>query len=139
MRRRSVLLTAACLIAADAASAQKTSAKGYADYPTEALAKHEQGAVLVELTVGPDGKVSKCSVLVSNGSQALDQQTCTMFETEARFTPARGPHGAAIESSVRGMVTWVIPGCPAPPQPDRRLREHVDASAKITSLEHCRH
>ena len=36
---------------------------GNDDYPPEALSKHEQGIVLVDLTIGIDGRANDCKVL----------------------------------------------------------------------------
>jgi TonB family protein len=135
MRWGTVLAAAAVAVMVDAVWAETMPAKGNADYPPEALAKREQGAVLVDLTVGTNGHILKCAVLVSSGSQALDQQTCTVFRTQARFNSALGERGRP--SHARGKITWVIPGCPAPVQTDSRLRDQVPASATITSLEPC--
>jgi protein TonB len=42
-------------------------------YPTESRRKHEQGTVLLSLTLGYDGRVSDISVSHSSGSERLDQ------------------------------------------------------------------
>jgi len=110
---------------------------GNDDYPPEALSRHERGIVLVDLNVGTAGRVTHCRVLVSPNSDVLAHATCELFVTRARFSPAQDRHGNPKETHVRGMINWVIPGCPAPPQESPYFDDPVAASGTITSLQHC--
>ena len=107
------------------------------EYPQEALEKRQQGIVLVDLTVGKDGRVSDCQVVVSPGSAALSTATCDAFVTRGRFKPARDDQGRPTSSIVKARVTWVIPGCPAPRQEDLRLQSEVAVQGVVTSSERC--
>ena len=110
---------------------------GNDDYPLDALNKHEQGVVLTDLTIGTDGRVSDCKVLVSPGSPTLDAATCSAFLTRARFDPERDNRGNPKQSHARAKITWVIPGCRAPAQRDPRLADSTAVQGVITSLQHC--
>ena len=85
------------------------------DYPADALAAREQGLVGFTLEVGPDGRVSGCTVTRSSGSTALDSTTCGVISSRARFTPARDAGGAPVADEIRGRISWVLP--PPPPAP----------------------
>ncbi|WP_367120143.1 energy transducer TonB [Sphingomonas sp.] len=63
------------------------------DYPQSAIRSEEQGTTAVRLSIGPDGRVSDCSVTQSSGSTALDSTTCSIFRRRARFTPAKDQSG----------------------------------------------
>ena len=81
---------------------------GEDDYPTSALENEEQGTVNVRLGVGPNGRVTDCSVLASSGSRTLDAATCRVLKSRARFTPATDNTGAATSGSVTQRITWRI-------------------------------
>jgi protein TonB len=83
------------------------------DYPAEAVAAREQGLVGFALDVGPDGRVSGCTITRSSGSTSLDEATCSLISARARFTPARDSGGAPVADHVRGRISWVLP--PPPP------------------------
>jgi TonB family protein len=107
------------------------------EYPTEALEKREQGIVLVDLTVGSNGRVSDCDVLVSPGFAALTAATCDAFRTRGRFKPAQDDRGRPMSSNLKAKVTWIIPGCATPKQEDPRLKTEVAVHGVITSSERC--
>ena len=79
------------------------------DYPSSALRNEEQGTTGFRLDVGPDGRVSGCSVTASSGSSALDSATCRLLRSRARFTPATDSTGAKTSDSVSGRIRWQIP------------------------------
>ena len=58
------------------------------DYPAAAVRAGEQGDVGYRLDVGPNGRVTRCTVTASSGSAILDSETCRMLTARARFTPA---------------------------------------------------
>ena len=78
------------------------------DYPASALRGEEEGTTGFRLTVGPDGRVSNCEVTSSSGSAALDQATCRIMRSRARFTPARDSTGASVGDTVSSRITWRI-------------------------------
>ena len=77
------------------------------DYPASALDNNEQGTVTVMLTVGPSGRVTGCSP--SGGPSSLQQATCRLLTSRARFSPAQDANGAPTTSSYGPTrITWRI-------------------------------
>ena len=79
------------------------------DYPQSAIRNEEQGTTSVKLTIGPDGRVSDCSVTGSSGSTALDSATCNILRRRARFTPAKDQAGNPISDSYSQRIRWELP------------------------------
>ena len=131
------LYLVAALISAGAAPTAAGAQSLNDEYPTEALEKRQQGIVLVDLTVGSNGRVSDCVVLVSPGSPALTTATCDAFKTRGRFKPARDDRDRPIASNLKAKVTWIIPGCATSKQEDPRLQTEVAVHGVITSSERC--
>jgi protein TonB len=80
-----------------------------ADYPSSAIRAEQQGTTGFRLTVGTDGRVTACSVTSSSGSSALDDATCRIMRSRARFTPARDDTGNPTTDSVSSRIRWVLP------------------------------
>ena len=80
----------------------------YMDYPEAAIRAGAGGSVTVKLTVGRDGRVGGCAVLVGSGRSDLDAQTCRSARMRARFRPAADASGAAVEADVVHQVRWMI-------------------------------
>jgi protein TonB len=81
------------------------------DYPSSALRNEETGTVRVRLEVGPNGRVSSCSVTGSSGSSALDTATCRLLSARARFTPAKDSNGQPTSDTYNAPpITWRISG-----------------------------
>lgn len=78
------------------------------DYPPSSLRNEEEGTVGFSLTVGPDGRVTNCTVTASSGHAALDAATCRIMRSRARFTPARDSTGASVADTQSGRVRWQI-------------------------------
>ncbi|MEA3011912.1 MAG: periplasmic protein TonB [Sphingomonadales bacterium] len=79
------------------------------DYPAAALRGNDQGTTGFSLTIGPNGRVTACNVTSSSGSSALDQATCRILRSRARYTPARGSDGNPTSGTDAGRVTWRLP------------------------------
>ena len=79
------------------------------DYPPAALRNNEQGRVAFTLGIGPDGRVTSCSIRESSGSALLDSTTCRIMRSRARYTPARDARGVAVPDQHQSAVTWVLP------------------------------
>ena len=79
------------------------------DYPAAALRNEEQGTTVVRLTIGPDGRVSDCSITSSSGSSSLDNTTCSILRRRARFTPAKDQAGNPISDTYTQRIRWEIP------------------------------
>jgi len=79
------------------------------DYPAAALRGNDQGTTGFSLTIGANGRVEACSVTSSSGSAALDQATCRILRSRARYTPARDQSGNPTSGRDSGRVTWRLP------------------------------
>lgn len=79
------------------------------DYPTRALREEREGTTGFRVTVGPDGRVTGCSVTSSSGSPDLDDATCANVTRRARFNPATDGEGQPTAGSYSSRVRWVIP------------------------------
>jgi protein TonB len=79
------------------------------DYPAAAARNEEQGTTRFRLAVGPDGRVTECTVTSSSGSSALDSTTCKLMRQRAKFTPAKDSDGRATSDVVTSGIRWVLP------------------------------
>jgi len=79
------------------------------DYPAGALRNNEQGTTAFSLTIGTSGRVEACTVTSSSGSSALDQATCRILRSRARYTPARDENGNPVAGHDSARVTWRLP------------------------------
>jgi protein TonB len=80
-----------------------------ADYPASAIRNEEQGTTGFRLDVGPNGRVTECTVTSSSGSSTLDAATCRIMKSRARFTPATDSSGNKVSDSVSSRIRWVLP------------------------------
>jgi TonB family protein len=81
------------------------------DYPASALRNGEEGTVQARLTVGANGRVTRCDVIRSSGSDTLDTTTCSILQRRARFVPARDSVGKAAASTyVTPPIKWQLEG-----------------------------
>ncbi|QAY79791.1 energy transducer TonB [Sphingosinicella sp. BN140058] len=78
------------------------------DYPPEALRKNAQGSVGFEVWVSAKGRAEACIVTQTSGSRALDDATCRIVSTRARFKPARGAAGEPLRDRVRSSLGWYL-------------------------------
>ena len=76
------------------------------DYPIEALRNEEQGTVAVSLQIDTQGRVSRCTVSSTSGSDALDRTTCEILRSRARFTPATDTEGHPVPDVYSQRITW---------------------------------
>ena len=90
------------------ARANLASYVSHGDYPRTALEQMEQGTVRFVLAVEPNGRVSDCRVTESSGSQALDNATCRIMRSRARFTPARDEAGNAVADTIESRIGWFL-------------------------------
>jgi periplasmic protein TonB len=79
------------------------------DYPQDALRNGESGSTGFRLEVGPNGRVTGCTVTSSSGSRSLDNATCRIMQSRARFTPATDSNGRPTSDSVSARIRWVLP------------------------------
>ena len=80
------------------------------DYPDAAYRAEAEGSVRAQVVVGPNGKVTSCTVIQSSGNSALDSATCRIIRSRARYTPATDASGNAISSTTTTeKITWRMP------------------------------
>jgi protein TonB len=78
------------------------------DYPASALAANQEGTTGFRLDVGTDGRVTNCTITESSGSSALDNATCRIMKSRAKFTPAHDSSGNPVPDSTSARITWRI-------------------------------
>jgi len=81
----------------------------YNDYPPTALRVNQQGQVTFLMAIGADGRLTDCTVTGSSGSAELDNATCRIMKSRARFTPARDARGNPTEDVQIGSIRWILP------------------------------
>lgn len=74
------------------------------DYP-QGLSASAARAVSVVLVVGPDGRVTDCTVREGSGSSLLDATTCRLLRNRTHFTPATSA-GVPTAGEVRTTIDW---------------------------------
>ena len=79
------------------------------DYPRRALVEEAEGSVGYRLVIGTSGHVSSCELTRSSGNRALDDATCRLITSRARFEPATDETGAKVLGTFTGSVGWEIP------------------------------
>lgn len=79
------------------------------DYPQDAIRNEQQGTTRFRLDIGPDGRVTNCTVTSSSGSSSLDSTTCRLMRSRARFTPATDSSGARVSDTRSDAIRWVLP------------------------------
>lgn len=90
-------------------AANRNSWIGTDDYPSGALRQGIEGVVVLSAMISADGKVRSCLVTQSSGSQLLDDTTCRLYTSRARFTPARDADGNPIAAQRSDRFRWRIP------------------------------
>jgi periplasmic protein TonB len=78
------------------------------DYPPSAQRDGVEGVTGFRLAVGPDGKVTGCTVTSSSGSSLLDDTACRLLTRRARFNPAKDANGVGMADSYAGRFRWQI-------------------------------
>ena len=77
------------------------------DYPASAQAAGAEGTARASLTIGPDGRVTGCSITQSAGNSALDQATCNILRRRAKFVPARDSNGNPTSDTISTpAIVW---------------------------------
>jgi protein TonB len=84
---------------------------GDTDYPESARDAGAEGTAVAEMTIGPDGRVTGCTITRSTGNSALDAQTCNIIRRRARFTPAKDSNGNPTSDTQESPpITWRLAG-----------------------------
>lgn len=84
------------------------------DYPREAGEQGVSGTVGVRFVVAIDGRVPRCQVTRSSGSDVLDQTTCRLIVQRYRYKPAHDAHGHPFEAVIVQNEGWYVHRAEAP-------------------------
>lgn len=85
------------------------------DYPRELRGRRiPSESVIVQFTIGLNGRPRGCKVFQSSGSAVLDAATCRLIEQRFRYQPARNAAGQPIEAQAAWKQVWWIDGQPPP-------------------------
>jgi protein TonB len=76
------------------------------DYPASAERAKQTGLVGFTLAIGPNGRVTRCTIRRSSGFPALDSATCRLLTARARFVPARASDGTTRPGTHVGNYRW---------------------------------
>lgn len=76
-------------------------------YPRISMQNSEQGAVVLEVIVEPDGNPSKVSIIKSSGYRRLDNSAKTTVEKQYKFIPATRL-GIPLRSSYRFAINFKL-------------------------------
>jgi len=102
------LLTAAAAVPAFASGESSTRALIVQNYPSESLARGEQGTVAFLVQLDRDARIDTCVVTKSSGYPRLDAATCDVLVKYANFSPAEAK-GARVATSRTGNLEWRLP------------------------------
>jgi protein TonB len=65
-----------------------------------------RGAVVVQFTVGLDGRASNCVAVRPSGNPDLDTLTCRLVVERSEFAPARDAQGRIVARDVYATYVW---------------------------------
>jgi len=78
------------------------------NYPARAIRDEIEGRVGVRVTVGPNGRVTACSVSNSSGSSILDDAACDGMTRYARYNPALDDAGNPTTGSASTTIVYQL-------------------------------
>lgn len=99
---------------------------GMRDYPQEAAIAREQGTSGFELEIDSNGLPADCKIIKPSGSKALDDRTCTIMMSRARFRPKLDAKGRPVSTIFRHSMIWKLP--------DRKQERTTDRSFDARSI-----
>ena len=79
------------------------------DYPASAQRVGAEGVSHLRLTIGVDGRVQLCEVIIGSGTTALDEAACRNLVRRARYEPALDRLGDPTIAVVSKRVNWQLP------------------------------
>jgi TonB family protein len=82
---------------------------GPSAYPQDAVSARQQGRVVSVLSIGPTGKVEKCTIVATSKSPSLDAATCEILRGQGHFSPAIDLAGQPVAAHLIVPVRWVLP------------------------------
>lgn len=78
------------------------------NYPSDALRQEKEGRVGVRVSIGPDGRVTGCTVTSSSGTPSLDSAACEGMQRYARYDPALDDAGRPTSGSASTAIVYRI-------------------------------
>jgi protein TonB len=87
------------------------------DYPREAKAAGLEGDLVTRYLIDSHGRIAKCWIMKSSGSDLLDATTCRIAIARFRFAPARDAGGHPVADTVYQDHGWHITSDDAPDDP----------------------
>jgi protein TonB len=78
------------------------------NYPARAIRDETEGSVGVRVTIGPNGRVTACSVTSSSGSSVLDEAACDGMTRYARYNPALDDAGNPTTGSASTRIVYQL-------------------------------
>jgi TonB family protein len=79
------------------------------DYPIPAVSKGREGTTTMRLRVGSHGRIDRCTVTLSSGSEGLDERACQLLRARAFFLPARNAEGHPVAAEISYSHHWKAP------------------------------
>jgi len=79
------------------------------DYPTRAIREQRAGTVGFQVTIGPNGRATACTVTSSSGSPDLDDTACKLVISRGRFSPPKDEHGQPTTGAWNSRFKWQLP------------------------------
>jgi protein TonB len=65
-----------------------------------------RGSLVVQFTIGREGRVTNCAVRRTSDDAKLDALTCRILEARTRFAPAKDAQGTAVSSVANATYVW---------------------------------
>ena len=75
-------------------------------YPSRAERLGEEGSVGIRVSIGTDGRVRKCVVILSSGSTILDAASCDQTTRNGLFQIAYDQDGEPTEATYTKLLSW---------------------------------
>lgn len=76
------------------------------DYPVDLNYKGVGGISAFRVDVAPTGTVLNCTITASSGQKDLDDRTCQLVSSRARFHPALDARGRPVSGAYANRVRW---------------------------------
>lgn len=105
------------------------------DYPQDAAIARQQGTTGFQLDVDPSGLPADCHILQSSGSKSLDDRTCTIMMSRARFRQVFDKKHQPIPGTFKHAMIWKLPVRKEERVVDRSFdaRSIIDPSGNVVS------
>lgn len=79
------------------------------DYPIPGFSQGKEGITAMRLQIGSHGRIDRCTITSSSGSEYLDTRACELLRARAHFHPAQGTNGKAVAAEFVHRHRWIPP------------------------------